>query len=157
MILGQLRMWACQTINAPLLRIALIRAGRAQRPPNFKMVIECSNMLSPPSLRFRALARKLQKCCFFENQFWAHRLTLSRYNLETETWEPKPYTCSESLVCKDSVATSPKKFSLKILGMERFTKTFTFSQISVQQRGKKVSKPTFRIAQLNQIPQSFQG
>ena len=113
MILGQLRMWACQTKNAPLLRIALIRAGRAQRPPNFKMVIECSNMLSPPSLRFRALARKLQKCCFFENQFWAHRLTLSRYNLETETWEPKPYTCSESWVCKDSVGTSPKNSRLK--------------------------------------------
>ena len=113
----------------------------SKRPPNFKMVIECSNMLSPPFLRFRARSSKIAKVLFFENQFWAHRLTLSRYNLETETWEPKPYTCSESWVCKDSVGTSPKKFSFKISGMERFTKIFTFLQISVQQRGKRYRSP----------------
>ena len=43
--------------------------------------------------------------------FLASDLTLSHYDFETEARSPKPKTFSESWVFKDSVGTSPDKFS----------------------------------------------
>ena len=87
--------------------------------------------MSPCSISPKAIGPKIKKC---------YDLTLNRNNFETEARSPKQILFSQSWARKDSVGTSPEKFSRwKFLGTEHFIKKITFLPNSVDWRETNVT------------------
>ena len=76
-------------------------------PPDFKSCSHSNLELSPCLFNFGAIGQKLVDPVLFQTQLIFYhvtnfetiidyRLALSHFNLDTEGWDPPPYTYSES-------------------------------------------------------------